>query len=42
MHLAIIGKPVFYAKNYHDLLALNKSCKLNFDNKIYNKLSYYG
>ena len=24
------------------MLALNKLCKLNFDNKIYNKLSFYG
>jgi len=32
MHLAIFGKSLFSAKNYNDMLALNKECKINWDN----------
>ena len=40
MHLSVLGKPLFHAKNYNDMLALNKQCKLKWEDKMYSKLSF--
>ena len=41
-HLLLLRKPVFYSKDYNEMLILNKSSNIDFSASIYSTISQTG
>lgn len=38
MHMVLLGKILFKGNNFNEVLQMNKACKINYDNPVYQKM----